>query len=470
MIASRLAVLLAATALAASAAAPLPAQTAASTAAAPDDYTRAVAAGYKALMLCGALNAAEYAAASPARTVASVEANELKGIYREYDALLPGLTATRTARGVAVGWRDDMPPRFARAEGERGCRLLPIGAALTGAAEPPVFVRAGIKRDARWPADDSYRITAPRGALAASIGRAFDGSFGAGSNTTAVVVLGADGQIAGERYAAGFGPQTPQRSWSVAKSIAGTLIGAAQHRRLIEVMEPAPIPEWQKPGDPRRAITTDQLLRMASGLYSPTAGNRTDAVYFGGTSVTEETVAWPLGAPPGSAFRYANNDTMLAIRGLRAKLGKDDFARELLFARIGMASTIAEQDWQGNYILSSQLWSTPRDFARLGLFWLNDGVWQGTRILPEGWMRYMTTRSGPQPARGAGYGATLWLFGPDQGLPAGSYAAQGNRGQYIMVIPSRRIVVVRRGEDAGSARFDIAAFTADVLKALPAAR
>jgi CubicO group peptidase (beta-lactamase class C family) len=93
-------------------------------------------------------------------------------------------------------------------------------------------------------------------------------------------------------------------------------------------------------------------------------------------------------------------------------------------------------------------------------------VWNGERILPEGWVKYMTTPSGPQPAEGPGYGATMWLFGPDQGVPEGSYAAQGNRGQYIMVIPSQRLVVVRRGEDPVGARFDIAKFSADVAAAL----
>ena len=127
--------------------------------------------------------------------------------------------------------------------------------------------------------------------------------------------------------------------------------------------------------------------------------------------------------------------------------------------------TVAEADWRGNYILSSQVWSTARDLARLGQFWLQDGVWQGERLLPTGWMRYMTTPSGPQPATGPGYGATLWLFGPKQGLPEGSYAAQGNRGQYIMVIPSAKLVIVRRGEDPGAARFDIAKFSANVLAA-----
>jgi CubicO group peptidase (beta-lactamase class C family) len=301
--------------------------------------------------------------------------------------------------------------------------------------------------------------------LAASIDRAFTGGFGENSRTTSVLVV-RDGKPMAERYARGFGPSTPQRTWSVAKSMAGTIIGAAVYRNRIDPDAPAPVPEWQTPADPRAAITLDQLMRMASGLYSATAGNRTDALYFGGTAVTEEAVAWPLEAPPGSRFRYANNDTLLAIRALRHVLGEDDFAEALLFGRLGMANTVAEQDWQGNYMLSSQVWSTARDFARLGQFWLNDGVWQGTRLLPQGWMRRMTTPGGPQPASGPGYGATLWLFGPAQGLPEGSYAAQGNRGQYIMVVPARRLVVVRRGEDAVGARFDIAAFTADVLKAV----
>ncbi|TKD52105.1 serine hydrolase [Sphingomonas baiyangensis] len=435
-------------------AAPAPAQDA------PSPYTRAIAAGYKALMLCGARNSA--AVAGVERSIASIEANELKGTYPDYDALLPTLNADVSPAGVSVPYDTAMPPRIARAEGLAGCRLLPIGAKPAAPAAPTMPPRS----TGGWPLADNATITAPRGPLAPVLARAFDGSFGQGSNTTAVLVLGADGRIAGERYAEGFGANTPQRTWSVAKSIAGTIIGAAAHKRQIDPAAPAPVPEWQREGDPRRAITLDQLLRMASGLHSDTAGNRTDALYFGGTAVTEEAVAWPLEVPPGTRFRYANNDTLLAIRALRAKLGRDDFARDVLLDRIAMRSTIPEQDWQGNYMLSSQVWSTPRDFARLGTLWLNDGVWQGERILPEGWVRYMTTPSGPQPTSGAGYGATLWLFGPDQGLPAGSYAAQGNRGQYIMVIPARRLVIVRRGEDAGSARFDIAAFAAAVAGAL----
>ncbi len=426
-------------------------------------HDRAIAAGYKALMLCGALNSAEVAGGK--RSVASVEANELRGTYPDYDALLPALKAELSDAGVAVPYDPAMPPRFARDAAADGCVLAPIGTATMPRSK--VGAGTGPLRERPWPVGNPERIMPPSRALAPVTDAAFDGSYGQGSNTTAVLILDANGAIVAERHADNFGPDVPNRTWSVAKSIAGTMIGAAVHKGLLDPNAPAPVPEWQTPGDPRAAITLDQLLRMSSGLHSDTAGNRTDAIYFGGTAVTEETVAWPLAVKPGSRFRYANNDTLLAIRALRAKVGNDDFARELLLGPIGMSATIAEQDWQGNYILSSQVWSTPRDFARLGLLWLNDGVWQGKRLLPEGWMRYMTTPSGPQPASGPGYGATLWLFGPEQGLPAGSYAAQGNRGQYIMVIPSRRIVVVRRGEDPTGARFDIAKFASDVLKAMP---
>ena len=454
-------ILTAALATALLATAPTAAQTVPPREATPHD--RAIAAGYKALMICGALTAAQVAGGT--RSVTSVEANELRGTYPDYDALLGTLKAEVSDAGVAVAYDPAMPPRFARDAASQGCVLAPIGTPTMPGGD--VGVRTGPIREPAWPIGNADRVATPSRALAPVTGAAFDGSYGKGSNTTAVLILDAKGAIASERYADGFGPNVPNRTWSVAKSIAGTMIGAAVHRGLIDPMAPAPVPEWQTPGDPRAGVTIDQLLRMASGLHSDTAGNRTDAIYFGGTAVTEETVAWPLAVKPGSRFRYANNDTLLAIRALRAKMGKDDFADELLFGPLGLRDTIAEQDWQGNYILSSQVWSTPRDFARLGMLWLNDGVWQGRRLLPDGWMRYMTTPSGPQPASGPGYGATLWLFGPEQGLPAGSYAAQGNRGQYIMVIPSRRIVVVRRGEDPAGARFDIAKFAADVLKAMP---
>lgn len=422
---------------------------------APAPYAKAIAAGYKAAMLCsGIFNAG--------RTEAQVARDELAGIYPEYQPLIAALPATiDRARGqVSVAFDDRLPPRVSTFAAGRGCRSEPIGWTAPATGTPPPPVRGADPR--RWPLGDAGIAPAPSPALAATIDRAFAGSFGKDARTIGVVIV-RDGQVVGERYAEGWGPFVSNRTWSVAKSIAGTLIGMSR----VDPAKPAPIAAWQTPSDPRRAITLDQLMRMASGLHSDTAGNRTDALYFGGTAVEEQAAGWPLEAAPGTRFRYANNDILLAIRSVREAQGERAYQAlpQRLFGPLGMTHTVAEQDWRGNYILSSQVWSTARDLARLGQFWLDDGVWQDRRLLPAGWMKRMTTPAGPQPAKGPGYGATLWLFGPDQGLPAGSYAAQGNRGQYVMVVPSARLVVVRRGEDGTGNSFDIAAFTKAVLEA-----
>lgn len=423
----------------------------------PTTYQRAIAAGYKAAMLCsGIFNAG--------RTRAQVERTELKGIYPEYERAVAALgAAVDRAMGTVLvdAGIPSLPPRMAVWRKGMGCTTLPIGSPGAANGDPASTV-AGPDRQP-WPMGDARIAPAPSATLTRTMAAGFDrDTYGKGETLGVVVVR--NGSIVAERYALGWTPFTSNRTWSVAKSISGTLVGMAR----MDPKRPAAVPEWRSPGDPRGAVTIDNLMRMASGLHSDTAGNRTDAIYFGGTAVTEQATGWPLEAKPGTRFRYANNDTLLAIRALRAELGEERygaFPSTALFGPLGMRHTVAERDWRGNYILSSQVWSTARDLARLGQFWLQDGVWQGKRLLPEGWMRYMTTPSGPQPASGPGYGATLWLFGPEQGLPAGSYAAQGNRGQYVMVIPSERLVIVRRGEDPGSARFDIARFAADVIAA-----
>ena len=132
-----------------------------------------------------------------------------------------------------------------------------------------------------------------------------------------------------------------------------------------------------------------------------------------------------------------------------------------------MTRTYAETDWQDNYILSSQVWTTARDLGRLGQLYLNNGVWNGERLLPEDWREYVSKPSGPQPEGGDfGYGATFWLMNNSDGVPADAFAAFGNRGQYLVIIPSLDLVIVRRGYDTSSGRFDIAAFTRDIVRDL----
>ncbi|MBB5986140.1 serine hydrolase domain-containing protein [Sphingobium lignivorans] len=432
---------------------------------APTPHDRAIAAGYKAAMLCSAIF-------NGGRSEAQIEAVELRGIYPQYAAIVPTLTAEvdRASATVSVAFDDALPARRAVWRAGTGCTNMPIGAPASPGAQRHAVPPGPAPADPRpWPLGDAL----PRVAMPplAPVTAAFKSdTYGAGIVTTGVIVLKGNQMIA-ERYAEGFGPLTAQRTWSVAKSITGTLVGIAAAQGLVDVAKPADIPEWQDglAPDPRRPITLDQLLRMASGLYSGTAGNRTDAVYFGGTAVTEETVGLPLEAAPGTRFRYANNDIMLAMRALRATLGEEryrDFPATALFEPLGMRHSVAETDWRGNFISTSQMWTSARDLARFGLLYLDDGVWNGRRLLPEGWVSYVTMPAGPQPEGAFGYGATFWLLNSSPGVPADTYAAFGNRGQYVVIVPSRRIVIVRRGEDPAGAPFDVARFTADVLAAV----
>jgi CubicO group peptidase (beta-lactamase class C family) len=438
----------------------------------------AIAAGYKASFLCSDLFNAGV-------TREEAEADDLTRIYPEYREIVNRLPAVidRKGRRVSVKFASDMPPRIAAWRPFLGCAQLPIGAGPEAVAMLPRLPIAPPRDDddLGWPQGDA-EATGPLPdragqALAAAMGSAFDRrSYGAGTDTTAVLVI-KDGRIVGERYRKGFDLHTPQRTWSAAKSISGTLIGIAVGKGLLKVDAPAPIPEWRAPGDPRARITLANLLHMSSGLYSGRAGNRTDMAYFGGSTVTETAAAMPLEAPPGKRWRYANNDTLLSMRALRAAIGNDQtylaFPFEELFTRIGMNRTTPETDWRGNYIMSSQVWTTARDLGRLGLLYLNDGVWDGRRILPRNWSRFVATPAPAQPQAasrtGAGYGAQFWLYGPRQGLPAGTYAAEGSRGQIMMIVPSEKLVVVRRGFDGvgqGEGQFDGARFTADVIAAL----
>lgn len=422
-------------------------------------YARAIAAGYKASLLCEGLF-------TEGRRQADVEALELSGIYPEYDAIVPTLAAEvdGARRRVSVAFDAGLPPRIAQWRPRLGCSTAPIGAA---AFDPPRLDRAVPDLDARaWPMGDAGALAAPQGD-AGGLARAVEAAFAVtGPRTTAVIVV-QDGRIVTERYAYGFGPHTPERTFSVAKSMTATLVGLGVERGLVRVEERAGLPEWARAGDPRAAITIDQLLRMASGLHSGQAGNRTDAIYFGGATVAEDAGRWPLEAVPGTRFRYANDDFLLAARalGLRVGAGWRAFPFAALFEPLGMTRTSVETDPVGDFILSSSVFTTARDLARFGMLYERDGIWQGRRLLPVGWRGYATRMSGPQPERD-GYGGGFWRFGLDKGLPADAFATEGNRGQYAVIVPGRHVVIVRRGEDPDGKPFDVVPLVAGVLAAL----
>lgn len=427
-------------------------------------------AGYKAAFTCSA----HFNAGRTVEQIAGDELNRIYPGYREALAELPDAIVDKEAKTVSVAYAAGVPPRTVKWRPHLGCVQLPTGAELEMAGSLPE-AKVRMTRDKVMPlpvagAEDPV--------LKSTLDAAFDRStYGDGTETSAVLVV-KDGVIVAERYREGFDKDTSQRTWSVAKSIAATVIGAAVHDGIIDVDDAANLSVWSGPGDPRASITIENLLHMSSGLDATPAGNRTDDVYFGGGRVVDHALSRRLVAEPGARWYYANNDTMIAVRALREKMNDDkDFLRfpfERVLHPIGMRNTYLETDWNGDFILSSQVWTTARDLARLGLLYLNDGVWNERRILPEGWPAYVTTPSPDQPRPRAdgtprpGYGAQFWLFDENDGLPNGTYAAMGNRGQYLVIIPERSVLIVRRGfDDNGGARFDIARFVADVFAAMP---
>jgi len=156
---------------------------------------------------------------------------------------------------------------------------------------------------------------------------------------------------------------------------------------------------------------------------------------------------------PDTQWKYANNSTLLAMRALRETMQDDQaylkFPFQQLLYKIGMLDTYLETDWNGDFISSSQVWTTSRDLARFGILYLNNGVWNGERILPDNWRSYVATPAPVQPvAGGTGYGAQFWLYNErSPNIPDDAFAAHGNRGQYVMIIPSKNLVIIRRGHD-----------------------
>ncbi len=440
--------------------------------AADAEINRAWAAGYRAAFTCSSLwNGA-------GKSLDAIERDELTGIYPEIEADVRALKADvdDEAKRVSVRYRDDMPPRIAEWDSREGCVTLPIGAAPRDRSD----YRPGRPKldDKAWPLGDKNARTPSAKPMPPLVMPLADlAKFG--GRTSALLIV-KNGRIVIERYELGHDLHTTQRTFSVAKSMAATLIGNAVLDGDIDVAKPALIADWQAPGDPRAAITTEQLMRMASGLTSDTAGNRSDAIYMGGASVRQWTVQWPLLNPPGAKFRYANNDTLLAVQSLKAARQKalDELnAKSAMIRRgpaldpvdffdhLGMTRTFIERDAGGDYILSSQVWTSARDLARLGLLYQNDGMWQGRRLLPENWRRFVTTPSGPQPDGPFGYGAGFWLFNKSEGIPADAFGAFGNRGQYVVIIPSRQLVIVRQGYDDDKNRLDIAKLVRAVVEA-----
>lgn len=276
-------------------------------------------------------------------------------------------------------------------------------------------------------------------------------AFQPGKHTQGVVVT-RRGALVAEWYEDGRGPDSYAASWSMAKSVTSALVGIALHEGAItDVNEPLvdTYPQWA--GSPRDQIRLEHVLHMSSGLewaeiYQVDRANESDVVQlvFTTESPLDYVLAKPLESPPGSVFEYSSGDTLL-LSGLLAKAtGKraGDYAKEVLFDKLDIETVEWWRAKTGETLTYCCLDMTSRDFARIGLLYLQRGKFDGEQVVPEAWVDASLT---PSP-RYEGYGYQWWLTGKTNSeLPADLFMANGHDGQYIYVIPSLELVVVRNG-------------------------
>jgi hypothetical protein len=302
--------------------------------------------------------------------------------------------------------------------------------------------------------------------------------------TRALLVLH-EGRIVAERYAPGFGPETRLIGWSMSKSLLHALVGIRVAEGKLSLDAAGLLPAWRGAGDARATITLEELLRMSSGLrfeekyHLPWA----DAVrmLFRSPDASAYAAALPLEAAPGGRWSYSSGTSNIVSQVLRASFEEEGgdpaylrFPRERLFDRIGMRSATVETDPAGTYALSSFSYATARDWARFGLLYLEDGLFAGERVLPAGWAAH-AARPTPNVDKGR-YGAHFWLNAGPPGeperrpmpqVPADTYHASGFQDQHVVIVPSRRVVIVRLGITMLPTMIDLGALTSEVLAALP---
>jgi CubicO group peptidase (beta-lactamase class C family) len=331
--------------------------------------------------------------------------------------------------------------------------------------------------------------SAPASALPAADAFFTDPALG---ETRALIVI-QGGQRVYERYGTGIGPGTRLISWSMAKSITATLIGELVADGKLELDVPAPVPEWHKaPGDPRGKTTLRQLLHMASGVRHIEAGPApeiadTNRALFADTSadIYKAAVAEPAEVPPGTRFQYNTLTTHILARIVADALapGADpatrrrtmrQFINDRLSGPAGMPSLLCEYDPAGNLLGGSLCHATARDWAAFGQLYLDGGVVAGKQVVRPDWVKFVTTPSPANPGYGGQFwlnrkpfdgrdGSLFWRMGPDD-----AYAAIGHLGQYVIVVPSKRLVVVRLGMTLDGRRQPLVAGLGRLVNAFPA--
>jgi len=349
----------------------------------------------------------------------------------------------------------------ARFYGDQGC-VLPADGRIHF-TPTPVRTTLPDAMTMAWPMGDGPDMRAlPDDIDQVKLAAAVDAAFEPAAMTAAFIVVH-KGRIIAERYMDGITKDTQLESWSMGKSLTATLFALLVKDGVYTLDEPAPVPLWQRPGDERRKIRVRDLMNMSSGLrfvgnQEPSGARRQDYpdhyyIYTGAIDAFTYSMTRPLEFEPGTEGRYRNSDPLTIgylVRREVERRGENylTWPQQALFDRIGIRRQVLEPDPFGNFLMTGYDYGTARNWARLGLLYLQDGMWMGERLLPEGWSTFVST---PAPGwRRPEYGGLFWLNGVGAWtLPADTYLAAGAGGQNTFIVPSLDLVIVRMGHFRG---------------------
>ena len=393
-----------------------------------------------------------------------------------YEYSVDNVEQSVTVRGPGV-----VPPRKARYHGDQGCTILPTGTEQVFFEPVEVVTALPDPATLAWPLGDVDAYGNFDEVNRERLNTALDTALSQPGLNTRALVVAYRGKIIGERYTEGFSRATPQIGWSQGKSITAALIGVLVAEGELSLDEPAPVAEWQGPADPRKKIRVRDLMNMSSGLEftnyddnrvdSWSASNEHSRIYFDGINVFELAVNQPLELEPGTRFRSRNSDPLTLGKIIRDKVqarGENylEFPQRALFDRIGARNFVLETDAWGNFIMTGYDYGGAWDWVRFGLLFLWDGVFAGERVLPEGWVEFVSSPAPGDPTRN--YGGLFWLNveGTLDRVPRDAFWASGYMGQRTVVIPSADMVVVRLGPSSSDTREIMNTLIGDVLDAI----
>jgi len=350
----------------------------------------------------------------------------------------------------------------ARLYGDQGC-VLPDNGRIHF-TQTPVRTTLPPAETMPWPMGDAPDATPPPAGIdRAKLAEAVDAVFDPAALTAAFIVVH-KGRIIAERYMDGITKDTQLESWSMGKSLTATLFGLLVRDGAYSLDQPAPVPLWQQPGDARQKIRVRDLMNMSSGLRfvgnQEPGGARTQDypdhyyIYTGAIDAFTYSMTRPLEFEPGTEGRYRNSDPLtigFLVKQEVERRGETylSWPQRALFDRIGIRRQVLEPDPYGNFLLTGYDYGTARNWARIGMLYLQNGMWMGQQFLPEGWSAFVST---PAPGwRRPEYGGLFWLNRINSWtLPPDTYLAAGAGGQNTYIVPSLDLVIVRMGHFRGS--------------------